>query len=82
MTLIRNWEINNVAVGTLWFAASGGIAYWFHKRRTLANDRLKGNGDHRPTSDEVSLIHARLTLDAFLAMGGILVLFVVLDWLW
>ena len=82
MALIRNWEINNVAIGTLWFAASGGIAYWFHKRRLLANDRLNGNGDRRPTSDETSWIHARLTFDALLAIGGILALFVVLDWLW
>jgi len=79
MNQMSDWNISNRVVGALWLIAGGGLSYWFNSRRQQVWRILYAEEGPKPTPEEADAIRARLVMQAFLAGGAWVLLFVVLD---
>ena len=73
--------IHSPVLGAVWFASGGYLAHWFYSRRSQAVRDLRGYEGSKPDEHEADRIRMRAMLDAFIAGGAWVALFVVLAWL-
>jgi hypothetical protein len=73
--------IHSPVLGAVWLASGGYLAHWFYGRRSQAVRDLRGYEGSKPSEAEADGIRMRAMLDAFIASGAWVALFVVLAWL-
>lgn len=78
---MMNGEIANKWAGALWLAVGVGLALWYGGRRRRVSRRLSGEAKDWPARERDHL-RLRVMMEAFAVAGGVLALFLMLDWFW
>jgi hypothetical protein len=76
-----NGEISSDFGGVLWLGAGIGLALWTGLRSRRAGRLLREAGKEWPTHQR-DWLSLRLVIEAFMAGGAWLGLFLMLDWIW